>query len=152
MKQENHTPTEAFKAFVIARKSNDIEVVKGVLSKTVLETVEQIAVTEKKTFFEALDAYERGLFGNLFLSRSTNVRAEFIDSDGDKACVEAENFANGEFEKFLFFKENDSWKLAVGFVVSEIEIITITQSITERVINFLRDNFTNLFKKIKSKV
>jgi hypothetical protein len=146
MKQENNSPTNVIKAFIIARCNGDIEAVKGTLAKSTLEVIERISVNQEKSFNAALNTVKRFIV-QPDSERLPNTRNEKIG--GDTACVEVENFVSGESDTFVFVRENNIWKLAL-----EMEVFDATMnetSIYECLSNCVQNIFKILLGKVKTK-
>lgn len=140
MKKENNTPTNCFNAFIIARKDGDIETIKGTLTKDTLVAIEKVSAAQKKTFSEALNVVGNKIYIHFVFAGLPITRNETIA--GDVACLESKNRALNKFDAFVFQKEEGVWKLALD---CEIVGVMRDESISKRLINFLKDAFKTFF-------
>ena len=147
MNQENFTPTDVFNAFMIARRSGDIEAVKNTLTKSALDIVEGISIAEGKPFNEALNTFGLGqkLFGLYDSEKLPETRNETIT--GGLAYIEVKNFVSGEFQNFTFLKENGVWKLAL-----DVEVVQEEQTLSD-ILGMLFSHLKNVFAAfVRSKI
>ena len=97
------TPTEAYKAAYHYRKNKDIQGLKKVLSKDILEFFEDIGKAENKSLDDELKEMTERPQAN-----SPEVRNEKIT--GNRAVLEYKD-ENGEWKTMDFEKEGSDWKL-----------------------------------------
>ncbi len=145
MRQKPESPTDVFNAFLKARFGGDLETVKSTLSADALKTIENISEAKKVSFGEALNSVGR-FYGQHCGERLPKTQNEKIG--GGAACVEVENFSTGEFDGFVFLKENGVWKLAL-----DLEFVAVIEdkNILEKFFDYLRTVFSNLFENVKTK-
>jgi hypothetical protein len=146
MKQENNSPTDVYKAFIIAWRNGDVEAIKDTLAKSTLDIVESISANQEKSFYGALNSV-RQFFVQDPSERLPHIRKEKVG--GNTACIEAEDIASGEFNGFVFIRENNAWKLAL-----EREVIAVTMvetSIFECLVSCGQTIIKIILGKIKTK-
>jgi hypothetical protein len=99
------TPTEAYKTAYAARQNKDVQGLKRVLSKDILEFFELMAEAEKKTLDDELQQ-----LATKPQSPSNESRNEKIN--GDTATLEYLD-EKGKWETMDFVKEGNDWKLTM---------------------------------------
>lgn len=145
MTQKNNKPADVFETFLVARRGGDLETVKSTLSADTLMTIGNVSQAEAISFDQALNSVGR-FYGQHHGERLPKTQNEIISKD--VACVEVENFSFGGFDRFIFLKEKDAWKLA-----PEMEVIDVIEdkAIFGKLFNCLRTIFSNLFGSVKTK-
>ncbi len=123
MKQETNLPTDVFKSFIIALRNDDLEAMKSYLSENTLMTIEAVSIERETPFRAALNLVSR-LYGQRYDLRFPETRNEIIGSDG-AACLEVEDLSSGEFNTFIFLKENNQWKFAPEMIFQDVEFETV---------------------------
>jgi hypothetical protein len=99
------SPTEAYKAAYTARQNKDVEGLKRVLSKDVLDFLLEMGKTEKKTVDDELkDLCEQPQ------APKAEVRGEKIN--GDRATLEYLG-EGGKWSPMDFVKEGNDWKMTI---------------------------------------
>lgn len=99
------SPTEAYKAAYTARQKKDVDGLKRVLSKDVLDFLSEMGKTEKKTVDEELKVLcERPQ------APKAEVRGEKIN--GDRATLEYLG-EDGKWSTMDFVKEGNDWKMTM---------------------------------------
>lgn len=111
------TPTEAYKIAYAARQKKDVEGLKRVLSKDILDFFEMMAEAEKKTLNDELQQ-----LADRPQAASDDTRNEKIT--GDTATLEYMN-EKGKWETMDFIKEGNDWKLTLAKPKpGEVEVTT----------------------------
>ena len=99
------TPTDSYKTAYALREKKDVEGLKRVMSKDVMEFFEMMAKEEKKTVNEELaQMFEKPQ------AKSPEVRNEKIT--GDTATIEYLD-ADGSWKPMDFVKEGSDWKMTI---------------------------------------
>lgn len=99
------TPTDAYRTAYDLRKSKDIEGLKKVFSKDVLEFFAMLAEEEKKTLDEALRELAERPQAETAATRNEKI-------DGDRATLEYLS-EKGDWKTMDFVKEGNDWKLTI---------------------------------------
>jgi hypothetical protein len=97
------TPTEAYKAAYHYRKNKDIQGLKKVLSKDILEFFEDIGKAENKSLDDELKEMTERPQANAPETRNEKIT-------GNRAVLEYKD-ENGEWKTMDFEKEGSDWKL-----------------------------------------
>lgn len=99
------SPTEVYKTAHVARQKKDIETLKKVFSKDVLEFFGEIGKADKKSLDDMIrEMCEKSIPGE------PEVRNEKIN--GDKATVEYKD-EDGSWKTMDFVKEDGAWKMTI---------------------------------------
>jgi hypothetical protein len=99
------SPTEVYKTAHIARQKKDVETLKKVFSKDVLEFFSEVGKEDKKSLDDMIrEMCEKPIAGD------PQVRNEKIN--GDKATVEYKD-EDGSWKTMDFVKEDGAWKMTI---------------------------------------
>ena len=98
------TPTEAFKLFYEATKSNDVAALKNLLSKETLTALEAEAKKENKSLSDFLAE-------GIQSAPATMPQVGEEKIDGDRATVKFKSDNASSWSTFSFIKEDGGWKL-----------------------------------------
>ncbi len=100
------SPTDTYKAAYKARKEKDIEMLKGMLSKDILEFLKEMGEAEDKSVEDGLrELAEKPQ------AKTAEARNEKIE--GNTATIEYLD-ENGKWRPMDFIKEDGKWKLTIG--------------------------------------
>lgn len=102
------TPSDAYKAAYAARKNKDIDALKKIMSKDVLEFLTMIGGADEKKK-KSLDDMLRELCDQ---PQAATAEARNEKIDGDKATVEYLD-DEGQWRPMDFVKEDGAWKLTI---------------------------------------
>lgn len=108
------SPTDAMKALNEASKTNDVEAIKGLVSKGTIALLEESAKEKQTTVDELLQRDDSMPFEDIPEMRNEKIT-------GDKATLEIKNKLSGQFSTIPFVKEDGSWRIAFDVYLKEVE-------------------------------
>ncbi len=134
----NKNPKEVIKTLFSALGNDDTETVKGTLSNRTIELIKTASNYQSTTFEEVLKMF-RTQYSDLPKTRNQKI-------NGDIAFIDVKNINTGEFEVFVFIKEDNFWKLAIDHIVLNVEMNKV-----ERFFNNIKNLFGDCIDLLKAK-